>query len=213
MAKEKVLPLSHKLYFDAAYTALARAIRYDTLPCDDLRAKLAGAILEFGMEKLDEAARELLDYMPEGKKLVAMLKPEARKFCRQLLGPFPEEADAFFRNADGSRPENTPPELLRPTKKPEPVNEELTKEEVTPAKALVEPPPVLTSEQVWLQSAPLPQITERLHEVRQSLQENGPKSCLGKRAKDEIAYLEAEFGRRGLKIPKTPKPVARKRGA
>src|SRR5437660_10541501 len=100
MAKEKVLPLSHKLYFWAHYTAVSRAIRYDTLSCDDVRAKLAGAIPEFGMEKLDQAARELLDYLPVDGKLVAKLKPEARKFCRQLLGPFPEEADAFFRNAD-----------------------------------------------------------------------------------------------------------------
>jgi len=59
----------------------------------------------------------------------------------------------------------------------------------------------------------VPDLVERLHDVRHSLRENGPKSFLGQRAKDEIAYLEAEFRRRKLTIPKTPKPVARKRGA
>ena len=111
MAKEKVLPLSHKLYFDTAYTAVARAIRYATMPCAELRKKIAAAEQEFGTPTMDQVARELLDYDHDGTVLVARLKPQVRKLCFGLLGPPPEEAADFYRNTDGSWPANTPPEV------------------------------------------------------------------------------------------------------
>jgi hypothetical protein len=206
MAKEKVLPLSHKLYFDAAYTAVARAVRYATLPCDELRKKLADAEKELGTPQLDQAARELLDYDHEGKTLVARLKPEARKFCRQLLGPPPEEEDDFWRHPDGTPMERPPKQQLpattkKPTRKPRP----------EPAAPLPEPQP--PSEEEVLRSMPLPVLAERLHEARWSLQSNGERSWLGMQAKREVSLLEAEYRRRELVIPETPNPVARKRGA
>jgi hypothetical protein len=42
--------------------------------------------------------------------LCAKLKPHLRVQCRQLLGPLPEEAEQFWKNVDGSRPKNAPPE-------------------------------------------------------------------------------------------------------
>src|SRR5438270_5330691 len=125
MAKDKVLPLSHKLYYDPAYVALARAIRYATMPCAELRKRIAAAEKEFGIPKLDRVARDILDYDHEGQTLVAELKPHARKLCFGLLGPPPEEAVAFYRNADNSWPKNTPPEVIEAAeKKPKRTKEE-----------------------------------------------------------------------------------------
>ena len=51
----------------------------------------------------------------------AKLKPHLRVQCRQLLGPLPEEAAEFWKNPDGSRPKNAPPEEPKRTKEEEPL--------------------------------------------------------------------------------------------
>jgi hypothetical protein len=228
MAKEKALPLSHRLYYDPAYVALARAIRDATMPCEELRKKLAAAEKEFGVPKLDQAAREMLDYDQEDKTLVARLKPHVRKLCFGLLGPPPEEAADFYRNTDGSWPANTPPEVReqaendqKRTKGEEPLvlpmspEEELLKgiprRAAGPKPTKVEEP---TPQEARVRELSFRLLCEQLHAARQSLLNNGPRSFLGKEAKKEVALLEAEIVRRGYVIPETqPEPVKRKRGA
>jgi hypothetical protein len=212
MAKEKVLPLSHRLYFDAAYVALTRAIRYATMPCEELRRKLAAAEKEFGIPKLDQAARELLDYDHEGKTLVAKLKPHVRKLCFGLLGPPPDEAADFYRNTDGSWPANTPPEI-REQAEQKPKKRART-ESPAAVPTVLPPEREPTPQEQRLRELCLPQLADELHAARRSLLQNGPRSFLGKEARKEVARLEAEYRRRGYVIPDTPpEPVKRRRGA
>src|SRR5436853_2808249 len=116
MAKDKPMPVANKIYFLPIYPDIVRAVRYDTVPCSDVIKTLKPVIEEHGQQKVDDAARELLDYDYEGKVLCARLKPHLRVQCRQLLGPLPEEAEEFWKNADGSRPKNAPPEEPKRTK-------------------------------------------------------------------------------------------------
>jgi hypothetical protein len=228
MAKEKVLPLSHRLYYDPAYVALARAIRYTTMPCEDLRKKLKDAEKEFGISKLDAAAKEILDYLPVEGQMAVQLKAQARKLCFGLLGPPPEEAVEFYRNTDGSWPKNTPPEVheqaekdKKRTKEVEPLvlpmspEEELQKgipRRTAGPKPIKEEEP--TPQEARVRELSFRQLCEQLHAARQSLLNNGPRSFVGKEARKEVALLEAELVRRGYVIPETPpEPVRRKRGA
>jgi hypothetical protein len=230
MAKEKVLPLSHRLYYDPVYVVLARTIRYATMPCEDLRQKLAAAEQEFGIPKLDQAARELLDYAHEGTTLVAKLKPQVRTHCFGLLGPPPEDAAAFYRNTDGSWPANTPPEVreqaengTKRTKKKEeeplvlPMSPEEELQKRIPRRAAGPKPTQdedATPQEARVRDLSVQQLGEQLHAARQRLCHNGPRSFLGKEARKEVALLEAEIVRRGSDIPETPpEPVKRKRGA
>jgi hypothetical protein len=198
MAKEKAMPVSHKIYFLPVYPQIVRAVRYESVPCGEVIKALKPVIEEHGQPKVDEAARELLDYMQVGKQLCAKLKPHLRVVCRQILGPLPEEADEFWKNADGSRLKNAPPEEPKPKR---------TKEE----EPLVLP---MSPEEELLKGIPCRDLDERLHIARRSLQANGARSFLGKEAKKEIRLLQAEYRRRELPIPETPpEPVQRKRGA
>src|SRR5207237_2151491 len=118
MAKEKAMPVANKIYFLPVYPDIVRAVRWGSVPCSEIIKKLKAVIEQHGQQKVDDAAKELLDYDYEGKVLCAKLKPHLRVQCRQLLGPLPEEADEFWTNADGSRPKNAPPaekpKLLKP---------------------------------------------------------------------------------------------------
>jgi hypothetical protein len=116
MAKEKPMPVSHKIYFLPIYPDVVRAVRWGSVPCSDVIKTLQPVIAEHGQQKVDDAARELLDYEHLGKVLCAKLKPQLRVYCRQILGPLPEEAAEFWKNADGSRPKNAPPEDPKRTK-------------------------------------------------------------------------------------------------
>jgi hypothetical protein len=213
MAREKVLPLSHKLYFDAAYTAVARAVRYTTMPCAELRKKLCAAEKEFGTPTMDQVARELLDYDHDGKVLVARLKPQVRKFCFGLLGPPPEDAADFYRNTDGSWPTNTPAEV-REQAEQKPERRAKAKAPQTALPTVLPPEREPTPQKQRLRELRLPQLADELHAARRSLLQNCPRSFLGKEAKKEIALLEAEYRRRGCVIPETlPEPTKRRRGA
>jgi hypothetical protein len=109
MAKETAMPVSHWIYFFPIYPDVVRAVRYGSVPCSEVIKTLKPVIDQHGQHKVDEAARELLDYEHVGKQLCAKLKPHLRVQCRQLLGPLPAEAEEFWKNANGSRPKNALP--------------------------------------------------------------------------------------------------------
>jgi hypothetical protein len=214
MAKEKAMPVANKIYFLPVYPQIVRAVRYGTVPCAEVVTKLKPVIDEHGQQKVDEAARELLDYEHDGKQICAKLKPQLRVVCRQILGPLPEEAEEFWRNADGSRPKNAPPEEPK---------QKLTKEADEPQTLPLSPQEELdrrvprrdpTPQERRLRELTLPQLANELHQARYALRNNEPRSFLGKEAKREITLLEAEFARRKKPIPETPpERVKRKRGA
>lgn len=105
-------PLSRRLYSDEAYIAVARAVRYHQLPTNEIVDKLQDDLKKHGREKMDEAARALLDV----ENGMAKLKADVRKYCRQLLGPLPEEWDEFYAGVT-----NPPPNPYKPTEKEEPL--------------------------------------------------------------------------------------------
>jgi len=89
-------PLSHRIYFDPAYTEVVRLIGYRGLPYPISQEETDRLNEKYGKEKMLKAADELIEYDTTAKR--AKLKDNVRKLSRSLLGPAPEEWDEFYAN-------------------------------------------------------------------------------------------------------------------
>lgn len=89
-------PLVERIYFQKHLTDIVRAVGYDVLSEDEIRARLQPIIDQQGKEAVEAAIEELLD-ITTGSEGTVQLKLHVRKIARQLLGPPPDsrqEADA-----------------------------------------------------------------------------------------------------------------------
>ena len=91
MAKE---PLVMSIYFDAAFTALARAIQYVGFPARELADRVRPLTQQYGIQKISQALTALATF--EGNRV--MLNKEARPKCGQLLGPPPEKQLDYWQD-------------------------------------------------------------------------------------------------------------------
>ena len=145
MIKQK--PLWERLYLDAAYIEIARMIGYRGTTYREMMKMLESLEEKFGKQRVHSAVYHIVTF--EGQMTCnpkpleeVKLRPEVRKLCWQLLGPPPDQMDAFMTNRDGSsrypkEAASTPSET--PKQEPMPVkNEPPTKK---PRKKKAEPKP------------------------------------------------------------------------
>lgn len=107
MAKEA---LDSKLYWIPAYHELARFISYGGKRTKDVKEKCDELRKQFGDEKVMWALHELTT--TDEQTGLTVLRPEARKLSRQLLGPPPEDPDYenYWRiNRREPPPDHQPP--------------------------------------------------------------------------------------------------------
>ena len=86
MAKE--LPLWHRLYFSPVHTEIARLVGYAGKNFEDMKKEAVTLGEQYGKEKVQAAADELLDFEHDGK--FVRLKSHVRPLCWGLLGAPPE---------------------------------------------------------------------------------------------------------------------------
>ena len=80
-------PLWYKLYYLPHYFELARILGYDGLPTPEA-VELARPLLEkYGKPTMDQVSRDIVRLDDRTDPPTARLSDEARKLCRQLLGP------------------------------------------------------------------------------------------------------------------------------
>src|SRR4051812_33235758 len=98
MSKEKTL--CDRLYTEPAYYELARAVGYRGCTYRQLTEMIDDLGKRHGKAAVERAAWHLVTY--EGQNTTAVkslakveLQPEARRLCWQLLGPSPEQWDAW----------------------------------------------------------------------------------------------------------------------
>ena len=91
MAKE---PLVMRIYFEAVYTDLARAVNYLGYPARSLADHVRPLTQKYGVKKVSEALIALCTF--EGNRV--MLNREARPRCGQLLGPPPERQLDYWQD-------------------------------------------------------------------------------------------------------------------
>jgi hypothetical protein len=104
-------------------------VRYETLLYDDAKAYIEELERRYGAGKVREAVADVCRTNWHEQPVTIGLRPEARKHRFQLLGPAPEQEDAFYRHPDGTpreRPPKKPPDALawkagsRPASEPKP---------------------------------------------------------------------------------------------
>jgi hypothetical protein len=87
-------PLWYKLYYLPQYFELARALGYEALPVPEAVERARPLLERFGKETMDRVSRDMVCIDDGTDPPTARLSDEARKLCRQLLGPPPDVADA-----------------------------------------------------------------------------------------------------------------------
>ncbi len=113
--KSQGVPVSVRLYFWPEYAAVARMVRYETLRYEDAKPYVEELERQFGAAKVREAVADVCQTNWNEKPVTIALRPEVRKHCFQLLGPAPEQEDAFYRHPDGTprpRPPRKEPDAL-----------------------------------------------------------------------------------------------------
>src|SRR5437867_4501924 len=100
MSKE--LSLLTRLYFWPHFTEVARVVGYAGVSGVELEARLRPLVERFGRNKVEIALYALTTYMLHRKEEPVQLRADVREWCWQLLGPPPEQADAFYRHPDGT---------------------------------------------------------------------------------------------------------------
>jgi hypothetical protein len=127
MSAKRSVALADRLYSWEHYAAVARMVRYETLLYDDAKPYIEELERRFGADKVREAVADVCRTNWHEQPVTIGLRPEVRKHCFQLLGPAPEQEDAFYRHPDGTpreRPPKKPPDALawkagdRPTPAP-----------------------------------------------------------------------------------------------
>jgi hypothetical protein len=107
--------VSQRLYFWPEYAAVARMVRYETLLYEDAKPYVEELEKRFGAAKVREAVADVCQTNWHEKPVTIGLRPEVRKHCFGLLGPAPEQEDAFYRHPDGTprpRPARKDPDAL-----------------------------------------------------------------------------------------------------
>ena len=99
--------LSHLIYGDPAYSDLIRIVGYGEVRFPLGKAEQDRLLAAHGKEKMIRVANELIEYDPKTK--LVKLKAEVRDRCQMMLGPPPEEWDAFYANVV-----HPPPNPYRP---------------------------------------------------------------------------------------------------
>jgi hypothetical protein len=115
MSAKSSVALADRLYFWEHYAAVARMVRYETLLYDDTKPYVEDLERRYGADKVREAVADVCRTNWHEQPVTISLRPEARKHCFQLLGPAPEQEDAFYRHPDGTpreRPAKKPPDAL-----------------------------------------------------------------------------------------------------
>jgi hypothetical protein len=93
----KEQPLWYKLYYLPQYYELARILGYEGLPAPEAVRRAKPLLEKYGKSVMDQVSRDIVQIDGRTNPPTARLRDEARKLCRQLLGPPPETA------AEGSR--------------------------------------------------------------------------------------------------------------
>ena len=88
----RVQPLWYKLYYLPQYFELARILGYDGLPAPEAIGRARPLLEKYGKATMDQVSRDIVRLDDTTDPPTARLSDEARKLCRQLLGPPPEEA-------------------------------------------------------------------------------------------------------------------------
>lgn len=88
----KDTPLWYKLYFHPPYYELARLIGYEGLPAPEVLRQARPLVERYGKDRMNEASRDLVRIDSRTDPPTARLTEEARRLCRQLLGPPPDTA-------------------------------------------------------------------------------------------------------------------------
>jgi predicted peroxiredoxin len=147
------VPLYMKLYFQEAYSEVARIVGYAGFPRDQLEEKMKGMVDRFGRTKIQDVCSDLITMKFDGKEkrsgpqgnATVHLKEEVRKLCWQLLGPPPEKKAEFEKNmvvapttaqevTPVDRPTKTPPRPKKPRKKKAVAEPDPEREPVKPPK-------------------------------------------------------------------------------
>ena len=82
-------PRWRRLYFEAPFFELARAVGYQGLPVPEARERIKALCERFGEPRVRAASAELIRIDTSTDPPTAQLTDEAHGLCRQLLGPPP----------------------------------------------------------------------------------------------------------------------------
>ncbi len=88
----RVQPLWYKLYYLPQYFELARILGYDGLPAPEAVERAKPLLEKYGKATMDQVSRDIVRLDDRTEPPTARLSAEARKLCRQILGPPPEGA-------------------------------------------------------------------------------------------------------------------------
>ena len=83
-------PLWYKLYYLPQYFELARLIGYDGVPAPEAIRRAQPLLEKYGKATMDQVSHDIVRLDGRTDPPTARLSAEARKLCRQLLGPPPE---------------------------------------------------------------------------------------------------------------------------
>lgn len=86
----RVQPLWYKLYYLPQYFELVRILGYDGLPAPEAVERAKPLLEKYGKATMDQVSRDIVRLDDRTDPPTARLSAEARKLCRQLLGPPPE---------------------------------------------------------------------------------------------------------------------------
>lgn len=86
----RVQPLWYKLYYLPQYFELVRILGYDGLPAPEAVERARPLLEKYGKATMDQVSHDIVRLDGRTDPPTARLSAEARKLCRQLLGPPPE---------------------------------------------------------------------------------------------------------------------------
>lgn len=171
--------LCNRLYFDPAFTELARYVGYAGKPDPAFWDRYRELCRQYPQEVMSQAVNELTEVDRSTEPATIRLTPTARKLCWQLLGPPPEHPwyDLF----------------KRPGPLPLPWS--------TPAAATPNGQPLDPAAEADARRRNNRQLRCMLRDAREHLEHHGRHSFMGKEAKKRLSAAEAEFHRRGIPLP------------
>lgn len=178
--------VAHAIHHRPVFPDVVRAVGYGQIPCAEVTRTLQSIIEAHGRDAVDAAARELLDYEPQGGVLYAKLKTSLHVHARPILGPMPSEWATWWQNADGTDRKGKP--------------------KVWPPKLRGLPP--MSKEEKDLRELTLPALADRLHAARRHAATLGPRGRAATKAQRDVGKIESEYVRRGLCMPLTTPAVA-----
>lgn len=86
-------PLHLRIYFHRHLTAFVRLFGHQELTIDEAREKLRPLIEEFGIERIEEAAAEILMTVRYHPEQTVRLLGDVRRLAQPLIGPPPEKGE------------------------------------------------------------------------------------------------------------------------